>query len=217
MGEMATKIYAPVNSVNQHKTYHTVLPKDIILTTEEANQLIELEKAHENGWTPNLINNRIVNISTTKNQGVHFFCMEKQFSLRTLAINPNLSPVTVFLMLHQIDAKKMGYTDSFLLQFLRNPVVVKDATLFKMVFSKLKEQYPRNVFDFMLTHLDSMCVANVMLVLSEAGVAEDTVRSVYYKKAMLREDELKGYIDASMPEVSGLPLNWVLRMYGIEK
>lgn len=217
MGEMTAKIYAPVNSVNQHKTYRTVLPKDIILTTEEANELIELEKAHEAGWTQNLINSRIAKIATTANQGIHFFCMEKQFSLRTLAANPHLSPVTVFLMLHQLEAKNIDYADSFLIQFLRNPVVLKDSSLFKMVFSKLKEQYTRNVFEFALTHLDAMSTANFMLVLSEAGIAIEGVRSVYYKKAMLREEELKVYIDESMPEVSGLPLNWVLRMYGIEK
>lgn len=212
-------IYAPIDAVNKHKTFHTILPADVNLTVEQKNTLIHLERMFDKGFTENNIKSNLqTNFNNTTNVGIHFFCIENRFALSTLAKNKNLSSLSVFLLLRKIDEKNpsLGIYNSILYGLLSNPVVLKEELLFKEIFYTLSKIngsiWQCNLSPETLLKLD----INLFLFLLEQGNATvmDDISMIHIRHTIkTRGQEISSYFANTEPDLADVPLSWILKAY----
>jgi hypothetical protein len=209
-------IYAPLNSVNTFRTVSTELPLDLDLTKDEKNELIELERlTATSSFTPVQLAKRF-NVSTTKNVGIHYFCVEKNSSLLLLARNPHISPLLVFLIERKLTSTETVSAISTRCALLSNPAVLENPNLFKLLFGNLPDVTAAN---FLSVYNHTMEKANIdifMFMLVKVGEnASDTEKTLYSRYAERRKDEVYAWAEEFAPDFVDLPLSWILRAYGL--
>lgn len=221
---MASAIYASVDAVNKHRTIFTNIPKDVSLTSNQYNELLELEKAYDSQYKNEFTLARSFNISGTDNPGIHFFCLEKGFALKQLAHNSSLDILVIHLLTHKltmlddVSLKNPGIARKFLSErfaLMVNPTVLNNFDIFKTVFNTVKDGDRGVIVEALMEGLKTASIDVFMYVI--VWVADGNKKSVskYVKILNSREKEIEEWAVANNHEVAGLPASWILGIYGI--
>ncbi len=227
-----SKVYAPVDAVNHHKRIDTVIPNDVNLTDHEKSELFEVEELFYKNKLDVILRNSSVspNFRWTTNVGLFYFALENNIALKEIAGNEHLTPLIIFLL-----TRKMVGNDALLIgsQLMRNKTVINDFALTQIVWEvitspeTLKAEREART-NFILTALNNFLVTiynseSFFHVLSSCGSTLDAqVDRENVKKfnktvttiLTLKEAELFSWLREHQPDLSELPLDWVLELWG---
>ena len=203
---------------NRFKGINTKLPLDLKLGRKRRKELVELERLF-----PRFHNNYVglaerAEILNTENVGIHYFCLENNFSLEHLAHNRNLSPAIISLLNDKLKSEDTVIGKNVSFSLLNNSAVSKHAVLFEEIFNNFIET--TDGFDmsdiFTPISLYTVNIDSFMLILTEAGYSTlQSTREVYAEIARKREDEIQLWLQRCKPDLAELPFSWVLRTYGL--
>jgi len=167
-------------------------------------------------------------VYNTSNVGVQALYIANRKHLRMLAANPYLHAEMVLPLLRETKPDQIRFVLDHL---FRNPVVVDNVNLFKIVFEQVINHYDDDmdmniVFEGFLKvwgadpsnpHKKPMGVEVLLIVAaytsSNIGMKVLLLRdrrAVNYNLEV-RKDEIAGWIALNMPDFADLPLSWVLK------
>lgn len=233
---MAT-IYASIDAVNHHRSMETLIPDDVILSSEEEIEVYEFERALRKDNSTTLTRNWRVNLSTTDNKGLFYASIETRMMLDYVALNPNIDSTIAVLIANAI--KKKSDTHVLIiagLSLLSNPVVRDNSALFQYVWNMLmdvnqKDSSPSDTFEplrfsIAIVKNKDQLAENCLFVLSSsvhliendnysAGAKKDYI-DVARKWIETHETETLQWVAENQPDFENLPIDWLLALWGLD-
>lgn len=208
------KIIAKVDSVNHRKTTTTVIPGNVELSPEERKELYEFEGRA----LDNLPYNKR-ELSTTTNQGLHYFAIE-QGEVSYLAPNPNISEMVAYLLTL---SKAVKTTSPFIFYFslARNPRVQSNLVIFKSLLTSASNHsdvaFEMVISTVILGNSNDLSPEVFMYIMEEmlSNNIEISSPDPIINWVMNNSAQLNTYLNSVGHELAGLPASWLLTIWGL--
>jgi hypothetical protein len=221
---MNTTIYVH-QTTEPLKTPKTRLPKSVFLSDFKTLELLNLENMFFNKSKEN--NQNVFdaaaefNVAHNTNVGIHYFCIENDFELSSIASNKNISLEIAETIFEKTSSLNIARRTTIYYVLVCNPVVSANFELFKKVFKFINfdNSFATLTIDF-IAPVASIEV--LMLVLNELrrSVANKSPalkeeRFITFTKSLEpRKEEITQWLKDNNSDLVGLPFSWVLKLYG---
>jgi hypothetical protein len=196
----------------------TTLPEGLVLSTLDRIELFELEYAYERFPDARQNISETFNFSKTKNEGIHYFALEKNYALSFLIPNVFLSPEFARLLFEKLNSEsesRLRISPLFYYNFLNNKAFYNNRSLFKEIFNRAFVEDRQDSLAILQSAARILPIDLLMLLILKVGeVKSIEMSSSYSAIAYSRKPEVLQWVKVYNPEFANLPLNWILKTYG---
>lgn len=219
--------------ISDYTTYKTVLPPEVKLTPYEIAELSELEEqcdritsvkpihklTFDSSRGMSVPSNMVLHFSfiATTNVGVHYMCVERNIALRVLSNNLSLSKEMILLIFRRNQKLRGQDKEATEFNLLAHKNVYTDLDFFKTLYNQIMlDTSIRYLLNSIRGYLAYTPINILMFMLHEVVLfADEKIIQEYAEVAIRRKEMVLEWVAQNEPELAGLPLSWVLKVYGI--
>lgn len=203
-------------TVNFQNIPTTVLPDDVILSKTETEELCTLESLRYNfGYAFGQLNEQ-TDLVTTTNVGIHYFCIDDSIGMSYAASNVNISLTIVNQIANRLkDGNKLMITKQVYVYLLFNPAVYKNKDSFTSILETAYPLFGENLLISLFRTLNYLPIDAFMVLLKKVDESDAKfLIEDYLEVAVARANEIKSWASENNPQLTELPLSWILKAYG---